>query len=248
MKNLILSLSLTLGLIVAGASSPLMAQETVTQTENAQQDDESTNSIRIGDGGFKIDVDFDGDDNNQEKLDKVAKVVGKVLSEDVGKELSVEFKTLNNDEKEELVKVIQQGFSFDMHDSDEIPAGVLLLALPAIVLFFGTPVFLLIVLLHSGYKKRRQKMELVTMYLQADRELPPHVMNAFDNGGAASSLRSGISLAAIGLGLVVAFNVSGDGDVAAFGFIPLFIGVGRLAFWFLEERKHDNTEPTNLIK
>ena len=247
MKHLILSLSLTLGLIVAGVSSSLTAQETDTQTENVQKSDTSTNSSKIGDGGFKVDIDFN-DDDNQKKLDKVAKIVGSILNEEAGKELSVELKTLSDDEKEELVEAIEEGFSFDMGGSNDIPGGALLLALPAIILFFGTPVFLLIVLLHSGYKKRRQKMELVTMYLQADRELPPHVMNAFDNGGAASSLRSGISLAAIGLGIVVAFNVSNNGDVAAFGFIPLFIGVGRLAFWFLEERKQENTDTTNLIK
>lgn len=246
MKHLILSLSLTLGLIVAGVSPSVYAQEGADEVATTEVSSKSDSSIKIGNRGINFDVDFGDNDGDQEKLDKVAKLVGKVLSEDVGRELSVEFKTLNSDEKEELIDVIESGFSFNDHDSNDVPAGAILLALPAIVLFFGTPVFLLMVLLHSGYKKRRQKMELVTMYLQADRDLPAHVMNAFDNGGAASSLRSGLSLTAIGLGVVIALNVSGDSDAAAFGFIPLFIGVGRLIFWFLEERKHDNTDSGKL--
>jgi len=247
MKHLILSLSLTLGLLTAVTGPSLYAQEVADSAVNSEATSESENSIKIGNGAFKLDLDFDDDDNNQKKLDKVAKIVGKVLSEDVGNELSVEFKTLDSSEKEELIDAIESGFSFENHGSNDIPSGAILLALPAIVLFFGTPVFLLIVLLHSGYKKRRQKMELVTMYLQADRDLPAHVMNAFDNGGGASSLRSGLSLTAIGLGVVIALNVSGDSDAAAFGFIPLFIGVGRLIFWFLEERKNENTDTQKLI-
>ena len=249
MKYLISSLSLTLWLLMTGVVAPVFAQSQVLDTgTDVEVSSESENTLRIGKGGIKIDVDFDDDESNQEKLEKVADLIGDTLNKDVGDGLSVEFKTLDEDEKEKLVEAIESGFSIKNDGSHKIPAAAILLTLIGIVLFFGTPVFLLFVLLHSGYKKRRQKMELVTMYLQADRELPEHVINAIDNGGAASSLRSGLGLTTIGLGLIVAFNVSGDGEVAAFGFIPMFIGLGRLAFWYLDERKHDNTNDQTLNK
>lgn len=245
MKHLILTLSLTLGLLVVGATTAVVAQESGSQQESVETTSEDNkNSIKIGNGNVKFA--FDTEDSNQKKLEKVAKLVGKVLSKDVGEELSVELKTLSDNEKEELVEVIESGFSFDNNHSGGLSDNIV--PLLAVLLIFGFPIVLVMVLARSGQKKRIQKMELVSMYLQADKELPRHVINAFEKGGADSSLRSGLVLIAVGLGLIVGFNISGDSDAAAFGFIPLFIGIARLAFWYFEERKYTESSELKDLK
>ena len=149
MKHLILTLSLTLGLMMAGPS--LAAQEdSVKGPSDEKSVSEPENRLQIGSDGIKFDVNFDDEDSDEMKLDKVAKLIGTVLNEDVGDGLSVEFKTLDEEEKEKLVEAIESGFSFDKERSRSIPGGAILLALPAIVLFFGTPVFLLMVLLFKA--------------------------------------------------------------------------------------------------
>ena len=65
-------------------------------------------------------------------------------------------------------------------------------------------------------------------------------MAGLDNGGSASSLKSGLTLTAVGIGIVAALGANGAEEAAGFGLIPMFLGIARLIFWFLVERK---TEP-----
>jgi hypothetical protein len=77
---------------------------------------------------------------------------------------------------------------------------------------------------------------LVNVYLEANKEVPPQVLNSFDVG-AATSLRRGLMLTALGVGILAAFGAAGDSEVGALGLIPLFVGVARLIYWYVEERK-----------
>jgi len=65
------------------------------------------------------------------------------------------------------------------------------------------------------------------------------VTDLLDNGGSASSLKSGLTLTAVGLGLVAAFGANGSGELVGFGLIPMFLGIARLIFWYLVERKNE---------
>jgi len=86
-------------------------------------------------------------------------------------------------------------------------------------------------------------MDLVQAYLDAGKEVPPQVLNTFGNGGG--SLRSGLMLTAIGIGIVAAFNAANNSSVGALGLIPMFIGLAKLLYWFFEERKYNKAYNSN---
>lgn len=208
----------------------------------AQNDDSSSSEsvLQIGndsDGGLKIDVDFDDEIDADEKIQKVADLISEFDS-DFGRELEVELGSLSDEDKAKLIKKLDQGFTFNTN-ADVIPAGAVLIALPAVILIFGMPLFLLIALLGFGHRKRKQKMELVQLYINSERDIPEHVITSLDSGGSASSLKSGLTLTAVGIGVLVAFGALGAEEVGAFGLIPMFLGIARLIFWYLVERKSE---------
>ncbi|MFT6408014.1 MAG: hypothetical protein ACJAQ6_001430 [Arenicella sp.] len=201
--------------------SEISSQDSVVEFEKSVED------------GIKVDHDFS--DEGEKKIDSIVRLVSK-FDEEAGKELELELGNLSDDEKAELFDALNDGIKID-GDFGNFPIGVVFIALPAVILIFGMPLFLLIALLAAGNRKRKQKMEIVDLYIKSDRDIPEHVITALDNGGSASSLKSGLTLTAVGFGVVAAFNVVGADEVAGFGLIPMFLGIARLIFWFLVERK-----------
>jgi len=197
----------------------------------AQSDDDKRDvSINVG---------LDSDDNNRESVENLIELISE-LDKDAAEKLSVKVEGLSDEEK---LKILQRmgGDSFDF-DRDDIPAGAVAVSIIAIVMVFGTPIFILVALLYFSGRRRRQKVELVNTYLQNGQEVPAHVMQGFDDNSNENFLRSGITLSTVGLGLIVGFAVAGNEVVSGIGFIPLFIGLGRLGFWYLDERKEKQAE------
>ncbi len=228
MKHLILLCSL----LAMTIGTPAFAQESDTKS-----DEPTVNIEELSEGGVKFDINFDDDIDDDEKIKKVTRLLSEFDSE-LGRELETELSALSDEDKARLVEKLDEGFTFNA-GVDNFPIGVVFIALPAVILIFGMPLFLLIALLMAGHRKRRQKMELVDKYIAADRDIPEHVMTGLDNGGSASSLKSGLTLTAVGLGIAMFFNLVGASDVMGLGFIPMFLGIARLIFWYLVERKSD---------
>ena len=212
MKHLLILFAMA----TACLSGSLIAQE-VEPSAAAESDKKRGIHIQFGDEEL----------SDSEKINKIVESVGKINT-NFADELKVELDGLDAHEKKELLRKLDDDF-----DVGGIGAGEILVAVVAIVSVFGLPVFLLIVLVVSSHRKRKQKMELVKLYIANDKELPEHVVNAFDRGGASNSLRSGLVLVAVGFGLTGAF--SGE-NIPNFGLIPLFLGIARLVYWYLEER------------
>jgi len=234
MKHLLIICSL----FAIGLTAPAFAQEDTASQESAlevAQDLEQ--ALEVDEGRLKLNVNFEDDTSNDEKIKKVTDLVGKFDSE-LGQEIESELISLSDEDKAEMVESFSQGISFNSGGED-MPIGVVLIAVPAVILIFGMPLFLLIALLSAGHRKRKQKMELVDLYIKNDRDIPEHVMTGLDNGGSASSLKSGLTLTAVGLGLVAAFGANGSGELVGFGLIPMFLGIARLIFWYLVERKNE---------
>lgn len=218
MKHLLIILAMA----TITLSGDLLAQEQAIEPANTVSEAvEKESKSRIT---YNIDID---DETDAEKLAEIADLVGKYNSE-LGDELKVELEGLSESEKEIIISKLEGGF-----DTADIPDGAVAISIIAILAVFGLPVFLLIVFMTSGHRRRKQKMELVNLYIANDKELPEHVITAFDTGGAANSLRSGLVLVAVGLGLAAGFS----GNAGNFGLIPLFLGLARLIYWYLEERK-----------
>ena len=221
-------------LAAAALSLPVLAQDSDSLPEDSVAQFEENL-----DKGVKVDLDFKYENEGEKKIKSIVKLVSK-FDQDAAKELELEFGNLSEEEKAELFEVFEGGIKID-GDIDKFPIGIVFIAVPAIVLIFGMPLFLLIALLAAGNRKRKQKMELVDLYIKSDRDIPEHVLNGLDNGGSASSLKSGLTLTAIGLGIVAALNVVGADELAGFGLIPMFLGIARLIFWFLVEKKVEKT-------
>ena len=230
MKHLLITCSL----LAISVMLPSYAQE-----DDAAQQDTTIEVARNLDGGIKIDISGDSDVGADEKINKVTDLISQFDSE-IGNELKSELSSLSDEDKAELVKKLDEGFVFEGGDFKQMPFEVALIAFPAVILIFGMPLFLLLALLGAGHRKRKQKMELVELYVKNQKDIPEHVVTALDSGGSASSLKSGLTLTAIGLGIVVTFEEMGAHEIIGFGLIPMFLGVARLIFWFVVERK---TEP-----
>lgn len=226
MKHLLIICSL----LALGLNMPAFAQE---QTESPQES--IVEVIEDNGGSIKFDLNLDDEIDDDQKIEKIVELVGEFDSE-IAEELATELGSLNGEDKAKLISKLDEGFRFDP-DMDGIPAGAVLISVTAIVMVFGLPLFILIALLVAGHRKRKQKMALVDLYIKSDRDIPEHVMTGLDNGGSASSLKSGLTLTAVGVGVVAAFSAVGSDDVAGFGLIPMFLGIARLVFWFLVERK-----------
>lgn len=217
-------------LVATGLNLPAYAQD-----ESSPPKDSTIHVGKDSDGGIKVQLDFDDEIDDDQKIQKVTDLISEFDSE-IGRELEMEFSGLSDQDKTMLIEKLDEGFSFNS-DIEGIPAGAVFIALPAVILIFGMPLFLLLALLGAGNRKRKQKMELVNLYIKSERDIPEHVITALDSGGSASSLKSGLTLTAVGLGIVGAFNIIGAEEAGAFGLIPMFLGIARLIFWFLVERK-----------
>lgn len=223
-------------LLVTAMTMPTFAQE-----NDAPSQQPNVEVARSLDGGLKIDIGVDDDISVDEKIEKVADLISEPDSE-FGRELKSELGSLSDEDKAKLAEKLDKGFVFAGGDVEIMPIGKVLIAVLAIVLIFGMPLFLLLALLGAGNRKRKQKMELVELYIKSDRDIPEHVMNGLDNGGSASSLKSGLTLTAVGLGIVAALGASGSEEAVGFGLIPMFLGIARLIFWFVVERKTESKD------
>ncbi|MBL4671701.1 MAG: hypothetical protein JKX81_05535 [Arenicella sp.] len=228
MKHLLFICALS----IAALSMPTFAQEDdiALQDSVAQFEESIEQGIHV-----KLDLDLDDEVDVDDKIESIISLVSK-FDEEAGRELELELKGLSDEEKAELGDALNDGLRID-GDFDEFPIAVLFIAVPAVILFLGTPLFIVIALLAAGNRKRKQKMEIVEMYIKSDRDIPEHVITALDSGGSSSSLKSGLTLTAVGIGVVAAFNALGAEEVGGFGLIPMFLGIARLIFWFLVERK-----------
>ncbi len=132
---------------------------------------------------------------------------------------------------------------------------------------------LVVIILVIWYKMRRARMMNETMLKLAERGAVPagEAMQAIANGRPAqalesnpaiaplyeqaktlrrkaawSDLRKGVILGAIGFGMT-AYSMLDDGSPNGLGLILLFVGIGFVVLWYLEDRQHEERQgtPTN---
>lgn len=239
MKNLFVGAGLVLALVSVGHIWAQEAQLTVNADEEGVVERvEHEVKQNVGDdthSGLKIDLSFKDDEiDDEESIEKLTAVVRKLAGDEVANEVVIELNGLSESEKAEVAEAIRDGLSFK---SDDIPGWVGVVAIVAVVLFFSVLVILPIAFFIYGSRKRRQKMNLIQVYLDSGRDVPPQVLNSFGSG--VGSFRSGLMLTGAGFGIVAAFNAAGEPSIGALGLIPLFIGIAKLLYWMFEERKYD---------
>lgn len=236
MKNTLTTFSVALMLSISSFAFAQTADVENTATAIEQTVDAKVN-VKDDEGKLRIDIEIDGDEEltSEQKFAAARKAIRDNFGEEVVNDLEADISRLSSEDKEKIVKAIEDGITFDLNGSD-MPVGAAIVASLAVVLIFGMPVFIVLLILWFGHKKRRQRVELVNRFLDAGKDVPPEVLHTIDADGG-NSLRRGIMLTGIGAGIVAGFNAAGDSDIAGFGLIPLFIGIARLVYWYIAERK-----------
>lgn len=223
MKTLLFYFALSMTMFVQGQT--FAQQSGSAEPVSDQQTIADKSDIRI-----KFDI---GDEEEvaspEQKIERAVETIRKLAGDEVGDKLALELDGLTQEEKKELVAEFSNSLSFS-----GIGGGEAAVAIVAIVFSLGMPIIILLMVLIFAHRKRRQKMDVVKAYLDSDREAPAQVLAEF-TGEDTNNFRSGVKLVAIGLGVILALYFSGNGEAAAFGLIPLFIGGARLLFW-----KYDN--------
>lgn len=255
MKKIILSFSFAL---FSMALPIAMAQQALAQDGDSAAEAEVAISTDVQstisdyveeDGKKRIVVDISTDDpeeieETQRKLLKVVDRLGGLLGEEFQRELTVELENLSDEEKQELNAKFDDLFDNGIRISGGgVGGGEAIIAIVAICMTFGLPLFILIAVLVFAQRKRTQMRDLVNAYIAADKPIPPHVLSEFGGGMSGDKrLRSGLIYTLVGAAFAVMLGILADWDVAAIGLIPMAIGIARLLFW-----RYETTKPQDQI-
>lgn len=227
MKRLLITFAFTLFCL----SMPLLMAQASAQEEPV--------SITKVDDGVKMKIELEGlNENQKERIEEIVEGLGSVFGEKAKAEIELELSELTELERVELEKGLEELFdgnniNVSGHDFGFLEA---LVAIFAISLTLGLPVIILLVVFIFAQKKRRQKMELVGMYVNADQPMPAHVLAELDLGMTAEKrLRTGLQLIFVGIALIVVLGTFAD-EAAVFGLIPVGIGLSRLIYWRYETK------------
>ena len=111
--------------------------------------------------------------------------------------------------------------------------GITMVAGMAIILGIASPIALLGLVLWYKSRKTRMIHETALRLAEKGQAVPPELFMGADE--PFSDLRRGVVLIALGLGLAL-FMYQMDKPCGV-GLIPLFMGIGYLVVWKLEEGK-----------
>lgn len=111
-----------------------------------------------------------------------------------------------------------------------------------IIFVFGMPVMIVAIALYAQHRKRRQRNELIASFVENDREIPESLLEDNAVQSDKSHMSRGLVLTGTGLGIALALGLFLNLKFAAFGAIPLFIGLAHLGIWKLQKGEQP-TEP-----
>lgn len=133
------------------------------------------------------------------------------------------------------------GQHFMPHDMDTTAIAIM-----GIVGVFIAPavVAILIVWLWFRHNGRKEQMKFDTLRLMVEKGVPiPEKFSFVESAPApGASLRRGLILIALGIGIVCFFLIVGANEGTALGAIPFFIGLAYLLIWYLERNKARSDE------
>ena len=129
------------------------------------------------------------------------------------------------------------------HDSD-VPWIAIPIVTIVFLTIFGTPIFIVAVILYFSFSKTRALHRTVRLMVEKGQPVPEALLNPPPAQRQRSDMRRGVVLAMVGLGLMLFFAAVNDweGGAWSIGLIPFLIGAGYLLVWKLEGKK-DNVPP-----
>ena len=115
-----------------------------------------------------------------------------------------------------------------------------LVAMLAVILVFGTPIIIVIVILMHKARRTQRIHQTVVALAEKGLPIPPELFIDKPSADTTSPLHKGVVLVAVGAGLTIFFLSMADRHAPwGVGMIPLLIGVGYLIVWKLEGKKED---------
>ncbi|MDD2583758.1 MAG: DUF6249 domain-containing protein [Bacteroidales bacterium] len=125
--------------------------------------------------------------------------------------------------------------------------GVIIPVLGVIAPFL-TAVLILLVIFVTKLLRDRSKNEVLMKALEKGVELSPDFFKTEPvKSKKEDPLTSALVAIGLGIGVFIAlYFFFGDLKFAAFGFIPLFIGLGKLIGYLVNKKKGENLEQSNI--
>ena len=217
MKQLTLAFALALSVL---ATSPVIAQ--------ADESVETDITIRVG-GDKSSTV------SESKSTEDFVEFMRGMLGDTVADEIASEFAELDDDERAKLEKKLaKEDFKSITFDSDDF-GNAIIIPILAITLSLGMPIIIVLLVLYFGYRKRRQRAELIRSFIDAGKDVPQQLL---DDQPGANPLRSGLTLVAVAAAISIAFFIIGETEISALALIPLFLGLARLAFYYSDTNKN----------
>jgi len=213
--------------------------------------DSNTDGSANDEQDFKIQIDLenhDSVDNEMSEADLERKIKSKVLTL-IANAIDASNDGLSEDEKNEIKNEIKDAIEeIEEITDDETGRSIRIgsdepffaeaaLGAMAIFFIFGTPIMIIAAALYAGYRKKRLMHETINQYVSSGKDIPEEVLQGLQKEATPrSNLHKGLVMSGIGLGIFACFAVIGSLSAAAFGLIPLFIGLAQLLIWKLENK------------
>lgn len=137
----------------------------------------------------------------------------------------------------EAAEILEDGIEIDVV-SPEIGVGKAIGGFVAFIIFFlltfGLPFTIIALILFYKHRKRRQRMELVSKFIDAGKEVPEEILRDItDIDSSDNSLKKGIRLIGVSTGVLLFLGILVGWGIASVALIPLFIGIARVVSWKL---------------
>lgn len=219
----------------AAKPDPAAPVATVDETISVYETNETSTTGMADVRTDSIIIEVDSDEVDQEE---VAEAIREAIDE-----IKAEWSNLPPEEREELKRTLKEGFkvNVDTSDLDNIVSTGAAIAIATTAILAAIPVSILFLIFYFSHRRRRQRNELITKFIENGQEVPPQLLPDANNDSSENRLQSGVRLTCIGAGLFLFFGFLADWSVAAIGFIPMFIGIGKLVLWKLEQNNKPDT-------
>lgn len=115
-----------------------------------------------------------------------------------------------------------------------------IIAITAIILIFGFPIFIIFIIFYYRNKNRTAKYRLMEQALAAGQPLPAEFFKGME---PKSTLNKGIKNIFLGIGLfIMLWGLTGEFGLGCIGLLIMFTGIGQVTIHYLNQPKNNSKE------
>ena len=113
-----------------------------------------------------------------------------------------------------------------------------IIAITAIILIFGFPIFIIFIIFYYRNKNRTAKYRLMEQALAAGQPLPAEFFKGME---PKSTLNKGIKNICLGIGLfIMLWGLTGEFGLGCIGLLIMFTGIGQVTIHYLNNTKNND--------